>query len=538
MIPERSGVSGARTAPAAPGYRETVMATASGIAVLLASLVNFLGHNEYPLFRPEIGLVVLALVAIAVAVGLLYAFVGDLGRAVLQLMLVYVALDLNFSAIVAGVGTFAIGVALRQRMVPFIGLAAGVVLVTGLAGLGPDAGRTAASPARPAAVASDAPVLVHIIADEHIGIEGMVRDAPEVSAMRETLKAFYLGNGVRLFGGAYSEYLHTVNSIPQLLNFGIEQSGDNFNQRNSVMGANAYFDALGELGYGIHVSQVDFLDYCQNAAVVSCRTRRSSDLHDLLGASIPAVEKARLTLNEMAKLSVLVGVGLGYYDSIAITARRYAIPLAPYGLDRHRMPAAIGALETLDRLAEDLRHARPGDAYFVHELVPHYPYVMDANCRLKNAAEWYNRQVAGVSKGRREAAYFDQISCLLTRLENLFEALESSPAGADAVVIIHGDHGSRVTDIDAGVENEGRFTDVDLITGYSTLFAVRAPGLGSGYDARRQPISKLIETLAGSHFRSADVQLEPGFVPDVSLEDRNWRPVRREPLPAWWIEAE
>jgi hypothetical protein len=537
MNPERSGISGA-TNPATPAHREPVIATASGIAVLLASLVNFLGHNEYPLLRPEIGLVILVLVAIAVAVGLLYAVVGDLGRAVLQLMLAFLALDLNFNLVVAGVGTIAIGVALRQRMVPFIGIAASVVLVSGLAGLGLGSSRTGASPARAAAVASDAPVLVHIIVDEHIGIEGMVRDAPEVSAMRETLKAFYLRHGFRLFGGAYSEYLHTVNSIPQVLNFGVEQSGDNFGRRNSVMGANAYFDALGDLGYGIHVSQVDFLDYCRNASVVSCRTRRSSDLHDLLGASIPTVEKARLTLNEMAKLSTLTGVGLGSYDLMAIAARRYSLPLAPYGLDTHRMPAAIGALETLDRLGEDLRHARPGEAYFVHELVPHYPYVMDANCRLKNAADWYNRQLAGIPKDRREAAYFDQISCLLTSLEGLFEALESSPAGANAIVIIHGDHGSRITDIDARIENEGRFTDQDLITGYSTLFAVRAPGLGSGYDARRQPIARLIEALAGSQFRSADVQLEPGFEHEVSLEDSDWKPVRRQPLPAWWIEAE
>src|SRR5690606_5752666 len=148
--------------------------------------------------------------------GIVYRAMGDLGRLVLQLLLVFLALDINFDAIVASVGTFVIGLLLRRRILPFLGIASAVVLATGLAGIGIGAGPTRGAAEAEAAVSpvSGPPVLVHLILDEHIGVEGLLGDEPEIAAMRQRLRDFYVGQGFRLFGGAYSEYLHTVNAIP------------------------------------------------------------------------------------------------------------------------------------------------------------------------------------------------------------------------------------------------------------------------------------------------------------------------------------
>lgn len=223
------------------------------------------------------------------------------------------------------------------------------------------------------------------------------------------------------------------------------------------------------------------------------------------------------------------------YDFVGIAMRPLGVQLPLYRLHEHLMPSGIGALETFDRLAERLRHARPGEAYIMHELLPHYPYVMDADCRLKDAADWYNRRSAEVSKTVRLAAYFDQLSCTMQRVDMLLDALAASPAGANTIVIVHGDHGSRITEIDAKIETEGQFSDSDLIAGYSTLFAVRAPGMAAGYEARRQPAARLLEAFVSSGFKSDAVTLPPGFAPSVMLEDEDWEPVRRYPLPQWWV---
>ena len=52
------------------------------------------------------------------------------------------------------------------------------------------------------------PPVVHILLDEHIGIEGLGGDAA-ADAMKERLRSFYVNNGFRLFGGAYSEVSST-----------------------------------------------------------------------------------------------------------------------------------------------------------------------------------------------------------------------------------------------------------------------------------------------------------------------------------------
>ena len=63
------------------------------------------------------------------------------------------------------------------------------------------------------------PRIIHLILDEHIGLEGIPTDIPEGMEVKSQLVEFYEKYGFKTFGGAYSHYSLTINSIPNLLNF-------------------------------------------------------------------------------------------------------------------------------------------------------------------------------------------------------------------------------------------------------------------------------------------------------------------------------
>src|SRR5207245_3601634 len=81
------------------------------------------------------------------------------------------------------------------------------------------------------------PAIVHIILDEHIGLDGLAPDNPRTPAVRQALDQFYLGNGFRVFGRAHSDYAFTTRSIPEILNFGANPPKDRRTIRKI-----AYFD--------------------------------------------------------------------------------------------------------------------------------------------------------------------------------------------------------------------------------------------------------------------------------------------------------
>ena len=66
------------------------------------------------------------------------------------------------------------------------------------------------------------------------------------------------------------------------------------------------------------------------------------------------------------------------------------------------------------------------------------------------------------------------------RVHGLIEALRRSGQFERAIVLVHGDHGSRISQMSLGVQKN--LTSDDLRDAYSTSFAVKAPGIAPGYD--------------------------------------------------------
>jgi hypothetical protein len=448
--------------------------------------------------------------------------------------IVYVALDLNFEGPVVPIAAVAAAVLLNNRLMPVLAVTFAVVFLTELPAPLFDGGGAEAHSRAEQTSSSAGPAIVHLILDEHIGPEGLPADMPEATAARESLESFYREHGFRLFGGAYSEHFRTVNAIPHMLNFGGAATevvtGDR--KAGAAMTTNAWFDVLRRLGYTIHVLQSDFLDYCRSG-VATCRRYAAGGLGAVAAADLRTGDKAALLAAGFWSLSDLAVFTTHLYDRAAL---RLASKSAPTLLDLGWTGRAstVNGLAAFNRLVADLRTARQGEAYFAHILVPHYPYATRADCSLKPRHEWRQRRSFAASREGRQRAYFEQLACATAKVGEALDALAASPAGRDAIVLVHGDHGSRITGHDPDIGNVGRFDAADMVASYSTLFAVRAPGIGPGYDTRRLSAADILAALARSELRSVEVAKESGS-PSVVLDDAAWRPARRHELPAEWV---
>ncbi len=517
------------TAPAVAGPRFAVTVLA-GALVLLASLVNLLRHNLYPLLGAEVGLVALGILLLAALAAALYRAMGRLGRALLEGLLVFLAVDLNADSLAvaaaAGAGAAILCLALRRSLLPFLAVMAGVALAASLLGIGQ--ARAPAAPTPPPAVAGQGPAIVHLILDEHIGVEG----APGAGIRRE-LADFYLSRGFTLFGRGYSQHFHTVNAIPHMLNFGARPPSAEPPREGARLAANAWFSALARRGYRIDVHQSEFLDLCAHPAVRSCATYNSPRLDVLARAPLGAADKAGLIAMRLALLSESVAALVNLYEG----ARIGGAALPDLGTSVGGRVSMLNALEAFDRLIGELRAARPGRAYFAHLLLPHYPYGLAPDCSVRPVGRWMVRR-SGAAREAREAAYADQLRCAMARVDAALAALAASPAGRDAIVVIHGDHGSRITAADPLAGNAGAIGERDMIAGFSTLLAVRLPGAAPAWRAEPVPVAGVLAHLARSGFASLPAPGAAPPVPTVVLDDARWVPRRNAPLPASWGRAD
>lgn len=507
-------------------------------AILLASLVNFLRFNDYPLLRPEIALIAFGLLALAALFGWIHSAQRPLGQAALDMLLVLLVVDQNGASFAFAAATAALVGAVtlyrRRSVLPLLGLVAAFALLSGLAGIGQQ--HSAAAETRRVVPPRSAgkplpPALVHIVLDEQLGIEAFSDLGPEGQVVQRELKAFYLSHGFRLYGRAYAEQFRTVNSIPQILNFGAVARPDANPFNGRALERNAYFDALAKDGYRLDVYQSDFIDYCDNRAVSRCVTYPFSALDAIDRSPLSVADRAVLIVARFALLSKAVFNLESLYIEAADSLRGKGYDVPDFGLTTGGRTSSLAASAAFDRLIGDLRNAKPGHAYFAHILLPHDPYALDSRCTPRPMWQW---QVHDPSPplAMRQAAYLDQVRCALRKVDAAYAAVSRSQAGRDFIMVVHGDHGSRITSVNPTAENIGKYGRDDLVAGFATLFAIRAPRIAAGYDDRPAAVPRLLAGLARSRFTSAP--LPSTAAPHVILNDRNWAPRKRAPFLRSW----
>ena len=519
-----------------PTGRRIAFITAFGACAMLvlAALSNVLVHNDYPLLRLEVLLVALAIVLLSLAAALLCLALPWWGRPWLEGLLAALFVELTTTslplALIVGLAVAAVTLWKRMSLTGPMTLFGAIVLITTLLGLG---GRTpwihsvkgSALASAPEA-RSLKPAVLHIILDEQIGIEGLPDTDADALRLKNELKTFYRSAGFATYGGAYSEYMRTMNAIPNILNYG-KALGEGMRGRKAVIGPTKHLERLVDQGYRLTILQSDYADFCTGARYYECVTYEVSSPSALIGSPLTALERAGLITTKFLSLSQLVS---GLMLPWRLAADLFDLPkLGPSNLGRS---TSVPSLAVFDDLAKRLSGARAGEVYFAHLLLPHYPYAVDENCQILRWKDW-KKPFSPKNITVRQHAYFAQYRCTIRKIAAALKALDRSPAGKNTVVIIHGDHGSRISLLDPKAENLGKLSDSDFIAEFSTNFAVRSPSVMPSYSSDRRPVQLLLADFVDSGFSKAPAPKAPQSFA-IYLDGPEGAPGQRMPLPASW----
>jgi hypothetical protein len=504
--------------------------------IVLAPFVILLSFHGYSYFTPEVLLIVGAALGVAALLAWLIGVAGPVIRAVVLAGLIALFIDLNASlppwsslvlvllylaavAVLAAILSLLRDHATTILVVIFVTLIA-LTLVRGSSSTNKIVVERTATAASGNA---EPPLLVHLLLDEHIGVEGLPPEIPAAHALRSELIDFYTSRGFRLFGRAYSQYANTNISIAHLLNF-TEREGSRGYALPGVdsewdLEQSEYFELLQQRGYRLHVYQSTYMDLCHAKGVQpqECTTYPAASLRTLQDLKLPAIEKARAIAAAIVAQSQLLEVANKFYERwVRAATLRIGWQLPGWRWQKPQLgPLPVPGM--IERLSDDIvRHPR-GHAFFAHLLLPHYPYVFDRRCELRpSTSDWLSNHIASTdvlvyntadSRAQKYERYVDQVRCLLTLIDGLLDDLDSRGLLDDAVVIVNGDHGSRIpVHYPSGVTlASGVLTDSDFSDTFSALYAIHAPGVQSGYDAASLSLVQLLnQHVAGEPLRAPD----------------------------------
>lgn len=334
--------------------------------------------------------------------------------------------------------------------------------------------------------AAELPVIVHVVFDELLSTGAIDTSAAAGVAAREQFLAMGALRGVRTFDSVYSRYFFSGVALPNLMNAEFTGRTDTANRSTEIVTVirdNAYFDHLAARGYRTAVFQTSHLDFCAHPAVALCETFDSFDP----GGGDEALDLRTRTMTVWQTL--LRAWEPSYVSRYGFTALRwyYELENRPFGVmgteGRFDVQRAPG---WLDRFVAFVSGVPRGSHVFAHFMVPHSPYLLTRDCLVSgtfNAGYYLGRTVRNPvarDAARRDfaSAYLDQVRCIATKIDELLATMAGHPELADARVIIHGDHGSRISVGNVLEEYETR----DFVDNYGAYFAVKAPGVTPGVD--------------------------------------------------------
>jgi hypothetical protein len=508
--------------------------------ILITPFISFITHNDYSYSLPELWLCVAGLIALGLLCSVVMALGGIWLRVLGTTALLTRFVDLEFEefdslprlwVLACGIGIL-LFCGLREHLSRITVSVFATMLVAILVFPGSSERRSAQVQA-PRAAAQERlrpapPIIIHLIFDEFIGIEGIPPEAAEGNAVRHSLRSFLLENDFQVFGRAYSRFHRTDNAIPNMLNYASVPEEAYFIEGDRNLRENRYFKDMSERGYLIHVYQPDYIDFCARSEfpIASCRTF-PSDIKPLEALPLPTTAKADLILRNFGNLSAVGHTGAWYYLRAMRKAASYGY-VSPEWIPGSRNVWSAGGLQILDVVARDVANAAPGDLYFAHLPTPHSPYVYDRNCDLRPSHDWVDRPDR-VPRLERYRLYLEQVECVHHKLRYVFDLWRRAKVFDRAKVIIHGDHGSRLYLTEPTVDNRDELRRSDYIDSFSTLLAVKAPGLEPKYDQHIVAIQDALAAVA--HDQPLDELSRRANKPYVLLRNLEGSEMIRRPMP-------
>lgn len=493
--------------------------------MLLTPFIGFVRYHDYPLWRPEILVSVALLLGLGVVAGWLMARFAAAPRSLVSAFILSLAIDLQFAGFAWMKDVLALG-GDEVLLVPAVMMLVGVSLILHrhldmiiVVTLGVVLFSTILLPVETIPVGetykrhveprTDLPLVLHLVLDGQIGIEGLPIDIQGAVELGVTQKEFYKKFGFALFGAAFSHSADTQISLSQLVNGTEAQNavalvgGGSVNHRFRVYD-NAWFKKLSDMGYRIRVYQSDYIDFCKakDADVDYCFTYPANSIRSLADANIGLRDKLWVMFDRFLSRSI------AYREGVMLVRSWKANPSKAFS-DQEKWLGSLSSLPIFDRIAADMLAAPRGTAFFAHLMLPHSSYVFDHDCRVRNdSSTWLvhydpaSVPFANTPSGRQERyhLYLDQDRCTQRALSRLFLNMKSMGLFKEATVIVHGDHGSRIYLNYPLVGNKEMLADADLRDGYSALFAVKAPRLAAGYYREKRSIQSLFAgiVLGGS----------------------------------------
>ncbi|MGE5145303.1 MAG: hypothetical protein ACM3N5_01065 [Candidatus Eiseniibacteriota bacterium] len=498
-------------------------------ACLIATFVALLNYNDYPLARPEVAIGIGILCLVAVLLGLACARLNERERTLFWALFLAIIMQMNFDggALVV-LATAAVAYLLKNRAIAVGGIVFFVVLMFQAAQAVVTSPGAVPSPAL--AQAASRPVIVHVILDEAIGIEGMPTDVPEAAEAAAWGRDKLVADGFVVFGRAFAQHMHTINSVPLILSLG----GNNHGEQSGIyyrLDDAAYLAALDARGFAVKAYENQYARYCGSAAVDACVLAPS--YRALAASSLTSGEKAIALLHAFVSLSDPLAILLREYDTAVAAVPGVAEIMPRLDWSYGNVPPAFGGKAVLDQLIADVAAARPGQAYFAHVLLPHHPHVFDAACHVKPEAEWTNRVSSVRSRRELYSSYANQWRCAVSRIDALVRRLEAARPNNDFVVIVHGDHGARIAPVDPDTDNIETLPHRTVREFYSTLVAIRLPGQPGGYRTEQVTAAAVLRSAVAANFRGP-LEVESTAEPAVFLvEPDSWEPVRSVAVP--WL---
>ena len=333
-------------------------------------------------------------------------------------------------------------------------------------------------PAAPAiAIQGDLPIgdqnlppVMHLVMDEHAGISQLPATVvEEISALLDDF---------RVFPDAYSPFSFTPFAMAAMLNPHLEakEISPDSHRNRWLIEPNRWFDHLATQGYVISVHQPDLLEYCASEGLVDrCYTYNPTSVGYLADFDFPPLTKLRLLASKMVPW-------LADIDP-------FPIFLWP--------TAAIRAMEDAALL---LQTGARGRVFFLHLTIPHGPFLYDSQCRLRFTSGIMD---SGSFSENSLTPYYEQMRCAWRQIERLLVVLKENSDAADAVILLHGDHGLRYASDgvpDPAMDPSGARAASEL----RTLLAIRGPTLTPGTLSGRIVIPRAVDALMGNCNDQAD----------------------------------
>jgi hypothetical protein len=374
------------------------------------------------------------------------------------------------------------------------------------------------------------PIVVHLIMDEMMSPGAMTDDLPNGSATRQSLVEFGAKHSFRMFDSVYSRYYYTSDSLGNLMQREYRgQTGmDSFvpflvddHVGSFAVKGNSYFKEMADRGYRTIVFQSAHIDFCADENVDRCETFDSYDPggKDPAGVNTPT---QRVSLWQ----TILRAYEPSYTSEIGhrILGRVYGLRTREVGvMGAAGRYDAQGFPQWFDRFSKFAPTVPRGTHIFAHFLVPHSPYLLLENCVVSgkleegyNLSKYPPAERAGKRSGYYER-YFAQLRCVQKKLDDFMTVIEQSENFKDAVIIVHGDHGSRIS-VSNVLEDYG---SRDFVDNYATFFAVRAPGVSPGVDCEFTALPEVFRRYAATGGRTAPPSGAPLPVVVLSREAGN-----------------